>query len=57
MMALCDRIVDDVLDLVLSCQVDEIERLTDVAIDLLRRVPTSIRPLGNAVLHPLVPIP
>jgi hypothetical protein len=57
MMALCDRIVDEILDLVLSCQVDEIERLTDAAIDLLRRAPTSIRPLGDAVLHPLVPIP
>ena len=55
--ALRDRVIDEILDLVLSCQVDEIERLTDATIDLLRRMPTSIRPLGNATLHPLVPAP
>ena len=49
--ALHDRVMHEILDLVLSCQVDEIERLTDAAIDLLRRMPTSIRPLGDAVLH------
>lgn len=51
--ALHDRAIDEILDLLLSCQVDEIERLTDTTIDLLRRMPSSIRLLGDAVLHPL----
>ncbi|MDW3214993.1 MAG: hypothetical protein R8G01_13400 [Ilumatobacteraceae bacterium] len=54
-MALHDRVIDEFLDLVSSCRIDEVERLTDVAIDLLRRMPTSIRPLGGAVLVPLGP--
>ena len=49
--ALHDRVIDEILDLVLSCQVDEIERLTDVAIDLLLRMPTSVRAVGDAVFH------
>jgi len=49
--ALRERVIDEILDLLLSCQVDEIERLTHAAIGLLRRMPTSIRPLGDAVLH------
>ena len=51
--ALHERVIDEILDLLLSCQVDEIDRLTDTAIDLLCRMPTSIRLLGGAVLHRL----
>ena len=51
--ALQEQLIDDVLDLVLSCQVDEIQRLTATAIDMLGRMPASIRLIGGAAITPI----
>lgn len=53
MTALHDRVIDEILDLLLSCRFDEIERLVTTTIDLLRRMPSSVRPIGGAVFVPV----
>lgn len=50
--ALEERLVADVLDWVLTCDVDEIQRLTAATIELLCGLPGSIRLIGGATLTP-----
>lgn len=48
-----ERLIDDVLELLHSCRKDEIDRLTDTALDLLGRMPESIHLVGGATLRRL----
>lgn len=45
-----DRLIDEVLELLLSCQIDEIYRLTDAGVDVLGRMPESMLLAGGATV-------